>query len=145
MKHLYNFGFSQEDERSEARAFGPAGEGKVLAVASAGEMPLSLLALGAHEVVAVDVDEAQLHPAVHLSNVPDWIDDQAFWRLLGDLAAHARGELRVVWRLLHRDPPLPAWLAELVYPDAELGRELQAADRYPFYKIVPARIVGRST
>lgn len=60
MRPLYNFGLSQEDERTEAAALGLPG-GRVLAVASAGDMPLSLLALGADRVTAVDIDDAQLH------------------------------------------------------------------------------------
>ena len=39
----YNFGMSQEDERTEAAALGLGGEDRVLSVASAGEMPLCLL------------------------------------------------------------------------------------------------------
>jgi S-adenosylmethionine-diacylglycerol 3-amino-3-carboxypropyl transferase len=57
---LYNFGLSQEDERSEARALGLPG-GRIFSVASAGDMALSLVALGAERVVAVDLDPAQLH------------------------------------------------------------------------------------
>jgi S-adenosylmethionine-diacylglycerol 3-amino-3-carboxypropyl transferase len=60
VKPLYNFGLSQEDERTEAAALGLPG-GHHLSVASAGDMPLSLLALGAERVTAVDVDAAQLH------------------------------------------------------------------------------------
>ncbi len=60
MKHLYNFGISQEDERTEAAALEPGCDDRVLCVASAGDMPLSLLALGAGEVHAVDIDDSQL-------------------------------------------------------------------------------------
>jgi S-adenosylmethionine-diacylglycerol 3-amino-3-carboxypropyl transferase len=60
MKPLYNFGLSQEDERTEAAGLGLPG-GRLLTVASAGDMPLSLLALGADRVTAVDIDHAQLH------------------------------------------------------------------------------------
>jgi len=59
MKPPYNFGMSQEDERTEAAALGLPG-GRVLSIASAGDMALSLLSLGAEEIVAVDVDPAQL-------------------------------------------------------------------------------------
>lgn len=59
-RHLYNFGMSQEDERSEAAALGLGPDSRVLSVCSAGEMPLSLLALGAASVDAVDIDEGQL-------------------------------------------------------------------------------------
>ena len=60
MRPLYGFGLSQEDERTEAAALALPG-GDVLSVSSGGDMPLSLLALGADRVVAVDVDPHQVH------------------------------------------------------------------------------------
>jgi hypothetical protein len=63
MSHLYNFGLSQEDERSEARALGLRPADRVLSIVSAGEMPLSLLSMGVAQVLAVDIDPAQLHLA----------------------------------------------------------------------------------
>lgn len=62
MGALYGFGLSQEDERTEAAALGLPG-GRVLSIASAGDLPLSLVALGAGRVVAVDVSPSQLHLA----------------------------------------------------------------------------------
>lgn len=62
MKPLYGFGLSQEDERTEAAALGLPG-GHVLSVGSGGDMALSLLALGAETVVAVDIDPHQVHLA----------------------------------------------------------------------------------
>jgi S-adenosylmethionine-diacylglycerol 3-amino-3-carboxypropyl transferase len=60
MNPLFNFGFSQEDEMTEAAAL-RVEDGVVLSVASAGDTALSLLALGAREVIAVDISEPQLH------------------------------------------------------------------------------------
>lgn len=60
MNPPYGFGLAQEDARTEAAALALPG-GKVLCVASAGDVPLSLLALGADEVVGIDVDVHQLH------------------------------------------------------------------------------------
>lgn len=60
MSFIYNFGLSQEDERTEARALELGPNDRVLSIASAGEMPLSLLSMGVASVVAVDVDPAQL-------------------------------------------------------------------------------------
>ena len=62
MTALYGFGHSQEDERTEAKALGLPG-GRVLCITSAGEMPLGLLALGADEVVGIDIDPNQSHLA----------------------------------------------------------------------------------
>ena len=42
LSYLYNFGLSQEDERSEARALDLRAADRVLSIVSAGEMPLSL-------------------------------------------------------------------------------------------------------
>jgi Protein of unknown function (DUF3419) len=63
MSYLYNFGLSQEDERSEARALDLRPADRVLSIVSAGEMPLSLLSMGVARVLAVDIDPAQLHLA----------------------------------------------------------------------------------
>jgi S-adenosylmethionine-diacylglycerol 3-amino-3-carboxypropyl transferase len=60
----YRFGLAQEDDRVDALALDLPG-GHVLAIASAGEVPLSLLAAGAERVDAIDVDPGQLH-LVHL-------------------------------------------------------------------------------
>jgi S-adenosylmethionine-diacylglycerol 3-amino-3-carboxypropyl transferase len=57
----YGFGLSQEDELTEARALRLERGDRVLCIASAGEMPLSLLAMGAGAVTAVDIDPRQLH------------------------------------------------------------------------------------
>jgi S-adenosylmethionine:diacylglycerol 3-amino-3-carboxypropyl transferase len=60
MTPLFGFGLSQEDERTEAAALALGPTDRVLAVCSGGEMPLSLLALGAAQVDAVDVDAHQV-------------------------------------------------------------------------------------
>lgn len=60
MSSLFDFGFSQEDEITVSAYLDARGE-TVLCVASAGDIPLSLLALGAHKVIAVDISERQLH------------------------------------------------------------------------------------
>ena len=62
-RFLYNFGMSQEDERSEFEALSLHSASRVLSVCSAGEMPLSLLAMGAGKVEAIDIDDHQLHLA----------------------------------------------------------------------------------
>ena len=60
MSFLFDFGFSQEDELVASAALDAGGQ-TVLCVASAGDIPLSLLALGARQVIAVDISEPQLH------------------------------------------------------------------------------------
>lgn len=62
MKPAYEFGHTQEDERTEARALGLPG-GRALSITSAGEMALDLLALGAETVVGVDLAPSQNHLA----------------------------------------------------------------------------------
>jgi len=63
MSFIYNFGLSQEDERTEARALELGPNDRVICIASAGEMPLSLLSMGVASVIAVDRDPAQLYLA----------------------------------------------------------------------------------
>jgi S-adenosylmethionine-diacylglycerol 3-amino-3-carboxypropyl transferase len=104
MSFLYNFGLSQEDERTEAAALELSSLDRVLSIASAGDMPLSLLALGANRVDAVDVDPAQLHLTrlkLAATRSLDRADAVAF---LGFLPAPATQ--RLVW-LHHLLPALP--------------------------------------
>jgi S-adenosylmethionine-diacylglycerol 3-amino-3-carboxypropyl transferase len=56
----YNFGQSQEDERTEVNALQLNADDHVISIASAGDMPLSLAAMGTQKVTAVDIDPAQL-------------------------------------------------------------------------------------
>lgn len=105
MTHLYNFGICQEDEITEAAALVIDGQARVLSVCSAGEMPLCLLALGAGQVDAVDIDPAQLHLA--------WLKRAAVLRLsrvqairfLGYLPASATERSDALQQVL---PELPA-------------------------------------
>ncbi len=85
--HLYNFGMSQEDERTEAAALGIAfGNGsRVLSICSAGDMPLCLVAMGADRVDAIDVDQGQLHLA--------WLKRAAVLTLARDQAIRFLGYL----------------------------------------------------
>lgn len=86
MSAPYNYGFCQEDERTEAKALGLPG-GRILSIASGGDMPLSLLALGATEVVAVDAHLGQVRLAeLKLAAVLALEQDEAL-RFLGFLPA----------------------------------------------------------
>ncbi|MGA7690057.1 MAG: DUF3419 family protein [Jiangellales bacterium] len=58
----FGFGLSQEDEHIESVALGMPG-GSVLSVTSAGDMALSLRALGAERVTGVDIEPSQNHLA----------------------------------------------------------------------------------
>jgi S-adenosylmethionine-diacylglycerol 3-amino-3-carboxypropyl transferase len=60
MSFVCNFGFGQEDELTQAASI-QVENGNVLCIASAGDLALSLLALGARKVIAVDISEPQLH------------------------------------------------------------------------------------
>lgn len=60
MRPLYNYGLSQEDARSEYRALDIEQGDRLIAIASAGEVPLNLAALEDLTVEAVDVSRSQL-------------------------------------------------------------------------------------
>jgi S-adenosylmethionine-diacylglycerol 3-amino-3-carboxypropyl transferase len=120
MTHLYNFGLSQEDERTEAAALALGAYGsqdRVLSIASAGDMPLSLLALGAEAVVAVDLDPRQLHLARLKAAAVKHLDREEAIRFLGFLPATKRSRRR--------------WLREVLpalSPDARLFWEWHEAE-----------------
>lgn len=61
MRHLYDFGISQEDPLTECNILDIQSKDHVLCVASAGEMPLSLLCLHPGvKITAVDISVAEL-------------------------------------------------------------------------------------
>jgi S-adenosylmethionine-diacylglycerol 3-amino-3-carboxypropyl transferase len=103
MSAPYGFGISQEDERTEAAALGLPG-GRVLSVAGAGDMPLSLLALGADEVVAVDVAINQLHLAELKLAAVLVLDREDAIRFLGFMPAEPDQRRRWLAALLGRLP-----------------------------------------
>ncbi len=75
---------------------------------------------------------------VHLSNVPDWLAQPEFDAVMAAVVERLSPGARVVWRSLHTDYPLTAATAARLAVDRELGRELQAGDKFPFYDIMPA-------
>lgn len=77
----------------------------------------------------------------HLSNVTDWMPVEQFDELLGVLADRSDRPGRIVWRAIHVDRTVPEALVERIIPDRAWGAELRAADRFPVYAVVPARIV----
>ncbi len=85
----YVFGLSQEDERTEAAALSIGPGDDVLCIASAGEMPLSLVALGAGTVTAVDIDAAQLHLTALKLAAARALERDDLLRFLGYLPASA--------------------------------------------------------
>jgi len=60
MKPPYNYGISQEDALTERRALDIREGDRLLCIASAGEVPLNILALGPVTIEAVDISTAQL-------------------------------------------------------------------------------------
>ncbi len=110
MKALYHFGISQEDERTEATALGLPG-GRVLSIASAGDMALSLLALGADEVTAIDIEVSQIHLARLKLTAVLHLDREDAIRFLGFMPASAEKRRHWLSIVLDRLPPesQPFW------------------------------------
>lgn len=104
MAYLYNFGFGQEDERTQAAAT-QAENGNILCVASAGDLPLSLLALGARSVTAVDFSEPQLHLCRLKSASIQCLEREEAAGLLGFVPASASRRRRWLNECLPLMPP----------------------------------------
>jgi len=60
MKLLYNYGISQEDALTEYQALDIQKDNRLLCIASAGEIPLNLIALQTVAIEAVDISQNQL-------------------------------------------------------------------------------------
>lgn len=63
MKFLYNFGMSQDDAETEKKALDIEGKSRLVCIASAGELPLNLLASSNLKIDAVDISSSQLNLA----------------------------------------------------------------------------------
>lgn len=77
---------------------------------------------------------------LHLSNLPDWMDQQGFEAVMRLIAEKVACPGRAVWRFIHVDRPVPHGLRDRIAVDRELGQRLLQDDRFPFYTIVPAQI-----
>ncbi len=84
-------------------------------------------------------EELASHPPgtfnkIHLSNIVDWMEDQAISRLIGLFSAQCGPGSRICSRHLHRDP----WKTNLVATQgwSMENLNLYKVDRFPFYHIV---------
>lgn len=105
MSAPYAFGLSQEDELIDGPALGVGPGSRVLAVAAAGDMPLSLLAQGAEKVTAVDFSQAQLHLCRLKAAAVAGLSREEALRFLGYLDCSSRERAELLPRLLPRLEP----------------------------------------
>lgn len=89
----------------------------------------------------------QRYDGVHLSNLGDWLDEAAFGALLGDVVDRAAPGAAVLWRELQVERGVPDALSSRLRVarlriDRPHGEQLRAADRFPFYRIVPGEASG---
>jgi S-adenosylmethionine:diacylglycerol 3-amino-3-carboxypropyl transferase len=83
-------------------------DGNVLCIASAGDLPLSFVALGARKVIAVDVSENQLHLCHLKSAAIEALDREAALKFMGFLPAKPLERKRWLSLILPLMPPITA-------------------------------------
>ncbi len=91
---------------------------------------------------ALSVNTERSFNKFQLSNISDWIEEKENSELFFLLTEKAPPGARIVGRFIHREHPVPSQIAARFVIDRELGRELLATDRYPFYTIVPMIFTG---
>lgn len=79
--------------------------------------------------------------AFHLSNLGDWLDSGGWDGLLEAVVDRAAPGAAAVWRELQTERDVPPGLRDRLRADREAGVALRAIDRFPFYRIIPARVV----
>jgi S-adenosylmethionine-diacylglycerol 3-amino-3-carboxypropyl transferase len=107
MSFLYNFGFGQEDEITQAAAI-EVKDGNVLCIASAGDLPLSFMALGARSVIAIDISESQLHLCHLKAAAIELLDREAALKFLGFMPASPVERKEWLSLILPLLPPITA-------------------------------------
>lgn len=107
----YGFGISQEDEMTESTALVIGPDSRLVCIASGGEIPLNMMAMGACDVVAVDDHPGQLAlTALKIASVKA-LDREDTLRFLGYLPAE-RSWRRRKWKEVEcriEDIYLPFW------------------------------------
>jgi S-adenosylmethionine-diacylglycerol 3-amino-3-carboxypropyl transferase len=104
MSFLYNFGFGQEDELTQAASI-QVEKGSILCIASAGDLALSLLALGGRKITAVDISEPQLHLCRLKSAAIQRLERADAAKFLGFMPAGARERQHWLAQCLPLMPP----------------------------------------
>ena len=77
-----------------------------------------------------------------LSNVGDWLSQEEYIDLLQTIGQRAAKPGRALLRYIHFAYAIPGDLADTLRIDQSLGAQLEVSDRYPFYSLVPMRILG---
>lgn len=75
-----------------------------------------------------------------LSNIGDWLSGEEYQDLLQLIVNKAGQRGRIFLRYIHFAHPLSGELKNKIIEDNELGRKLEARDRYPFYSLLPMSI-----
>lgn len=91
---------------------------------------------------ALSAEGGEAFSKFQLSNLSDWLEEKEHARLLFLLSEKAPPGAKIVSRFIHREHPLPPEISARFDIDRELGMELLASDRYPFYTIVPMTFTG---
>lgn len=97
------------------------------------EPPRDLASFPALATDLLGVSDFAPYDLVGLSNVPDWMDDDAFAELAARLARELRPGAGVLWRQLNDPRDLVARFPDAFDVDARRDAELTAADRSLFY------------
>lgn len=77
----------------------------------------------------------------HLSNIGDWLPKDAFAKHLKIIAKKGAPNSRIITRYIHYCHPIPKDIESNLIPNYELGASLEQTDRFPFYNIIPIKLV----
>jgi len=75
-----------------------------------------------------------------LSNVGDWMTQDEMADLFRIIARQSAGQARLLLRYIHLAHAVPVDLRNIFSLNKEMGNNLEAKDRYPFYSLAPMGI-----
>lgn len=75
-----------------------------------------------------------------LSNVCDWLGEEAFSGLLQLIAEKADSNSKALLRYVYNIHPIPEELDQTIIVNSSKGEELRRKDRFPFYNLMPIDI-----
>lgn len=80
----------------------------------------------------------------HLSNISDWMSKDELAKLFYLIKRKADHSSIIMMRYIHCQPIIPNNLMNYFCLDHGLGRYLEKLDRYPFYNILPMKILQKN-
>jgi S-adenosylmethionine-diacylglycerol 3-amino-3-carboxypropyl transferase len=89
----------------------------------------------------IEKSEGNQYNKFALSNIGDWLSVAAFNELIRTILSRSNDGAKIFLRYIHYPQALPEEFSERITIEQERGKSLETKDRYPFYNLVPMKVI----